>query len=54
MDNEFKRRLEDFFDAWNLIEFLQVETKEVIDAFEDEIENCAEELEEFMEIGVRR
>jgi len=54
MDREFKQRLIDFFDPWELVEFLGLRTEDIVEMFEDECEECADELEEFMEIGVRK
>ena len=54
MTQDFKARLSDFFEAWELAEFLQLRTEDIVNAFEDEIEELEEELEEFMEIGVRK
>jgi hypothetical protein len=53
MSDEFKQQLVDYFDAWELVEFLQVSVEDVVAAFHDEIEDCAEELQELMDIGVR-
>jgi hypothetical protein len=52
MDKETKERIADYFDAWDLVAFLQVSTEEVIAAFEDEIEEALDDIEEL--IGVRR
>jgi len=54
MDREFKERLIDFFDSWELVEYLRLRTEDVVEAFEDDIEEAQEDLEEFMEIGVRK
>lgn len=54
MDREFKQRLVDFFDAWELVEFLQLSTEDIVNEFDAEIEGLETELEEFMEIGVRK
>ena len=51
MDRETKLRIEDFFESWELAEFLQLPVSELIDAFEDEIESALDEIEELM--GVR-
>jgi len=52
MDKETKARIADFFDPWELIEFLQVSIDDVVERFEDEIEEALEDIEELM--GVRR
>jgi hypothetical protein len=50
MDEETKNRLADYFEAWDLVELLRIPTKDIIEAFEDEVENALEDLEEIMEI----
>lgn len=51
MDTETRKRIEDFFEGFELVEFLQIDVSDIIDAFEDEIEEGLEEIEELM--GVR-
>jgi hypothetical protein len=51
MDAETRKRIEDFFEGFELIEFLQIPVSEVIDRFEEEIEEALDEIEEL--IGVR-
>lgn len=51
VDEETRKRIEDFFEGFELVEFLQIDVTEVIDAFEDEIEDALDEIEEL--IGVR-
>ena len=43
-----KAAIADYFDPWDLIEFLGVKTREVIDAFEEEIEEAIEAILEEM------
>jgi hypothetical protein len=50
MDEETKARLADYFDAWDLVELLRIPTRDVIDAFEDEVLDALEDLEEIMEV----
>jgi hypothetical protein len=54
MDQETKERIADYFDPWELVSFLgeKLSTRDIIDAFEDEIEDVLEEIEE--EMGIRR
>jgi hypothetical protein len=52
MDNETKNRIADYFDAWNLVELLGISTSEIVEAFEELIEERLHEVEEVM--GVRR
>ena len=49
--NEFEKRLIDYFDPWDLVEVLGITTAELVVAFEDEVKDKAEELEELMEYG---
>lgn len=51
MDTLTKQRIEDFFEATELVDFLQLPVSEVIERFEDEIEEALDEIEEL--IGVR-
>lgn len=51
MDAETVKRIEDFFEGFELVEFLQLPVSEVINAFEEEIEEYLDEIEEL--IGVR-
>lgn len=51
MDTETRKRIEDFFEGFELVEFLQLSVSEVIDAFENDIEENLDEIEEL--IGVR-
>jgi hypothetical protein len=52
VDRETKLRIEDYFESWELAEFLQLPVSELIDAFEDEIESALDDIEELM--GLRR
>jgi len=51
LDRETKERLKDFFEGFELVEYLQLSIEDIIDAFEDEIEEHLDDIEEF--IGVR-
>lgn len=51
MDTETRKRIEDFFTGVELVDFLQIDVSTVVDAFEEEIEEALDEIEEF--IGVR-
>lgn len=52
MDEETKNRIADYFDAWELVNFLdkRISTRDIIDAFEDDIEDLLSEIEEEMEV----
>lgn len=51
MDTETRKRIEDFFEGFELVEFLQLSVSEVIEQFEDVVEEHLDEIEEL--IGVR-
>lgn len=48
MDNDTKQRIADYFDPWELIEYLGVSTADIIEAFENEVEEKLTEVEELM------
>lgn len=48
MDREFNKRLADYFDADALVDLLGVTTEEVVDAFQDQITDQREDLEEYL------
>lgn len=50
LDKTTKERLADFFDPYELVELLDVKTEDVIDAFEIEVEDALDDLEELMGI----
>lgn len=52
MDNDTKQRITDYFDPWDLVEYLGLTTEDIVAAFEDEIEERLEAIEELM--GVSR
>lgn len=52
MDVETKKRIGDYFEGFELVEYLQLTIEQVIEAFEDEIEENIDDIEEF--IGVRQ
>lgn len=51
MDEDFKKQLEDYFDPFELVDLLGVSTGEVVDAFEEQIEDNLEKLKDFMNYG---
>lgn len=51
LDTETRKRIEDFFEGFELVEFLQLSVSEIIDRFEEEVEEHLDEIEEL--IGVR-
>ena len=54
MDTETKRRIEDFFEGPELVDFLQLPVSELIERFEDEIEEAIDEIEELMQVREKR
>lgn len=51
MDNETKNRIADYFDPWDLVEYLGISTSELIEAFEDEIAERLDAIEELMGVS---
>jgi sugar phosphate isomerase/epimerase len=49
VDAETKKRIEDFFEGFELVEFLGIDVSEIIERFEDEIESALDEIEELMQ-----
>lgn len=50
MDRETKLRIEDYFEGFELVEFLQLPVSEIIERFEDEIEEALDDIEELMQV----
>lgn len=48
LDRETRNRIVAYFDPWELVEFLGVKTQDVVEVFEDEIEELLEDIEELM------
>lgn len=53
IDRETKVRIIDYWDPWDLVEFLQSSTEDVVEKFEEDIEECLEEIEEIMGLSAR-
>lgn len=51
MSEELKKILMDRFEGWELVDFLQVTTEEVIEAFEDKIDDNLEDVLDW--VGLR-
>lgn len=49
MDKETKARLADFFEPWDFVQLLGLTTEQIIEAFEDVVEDNLEDLDEIME-----
>jgi hypothetical protein len=54
VDKETKQRIEDFFEGFELVEFLQLPVSEIIERFEEEIEEAIDEIEELMQVRERK
>jgi hypothetical protein len=48
MDKETKERLTDYFDSWELCEYLRIPMDAFLEQFESEIEEALEDIEELM------
>lgn len=51
LEEEFKKRLIDRFEGWELIEYLNIKIEDIVEIFEEEISEAKEDLEEFLTIG---
>lgn len=51
MDEDFKQILIDRFEAWELVELLQVPIEEIVELLEATIEEKIDDLEEIVGIG---
>jgi len=51
LEEEFKKRLIDRFEGWELVEYLNLSAELIVEIFEDEINEVKDELEEFLSIG---
>ena len=49
MDDETKNRISDFFSPSEIAEYLGISTRDILDAFPDEVEDALSEIEELME-----
>lgn len=48
MDEQTKNRIADYFDSWELVEYLGLTTEEIVEAFEDTIGDRLSAIEELM------
>ena len=51
MDEEFKRQLIDRFEGFELVDYLNIDVEDIVDAFEEQIVEAQEDLEEFLSVG---
>lgn len=52
LDRETKARIIDYFTGTELVDYLQIPTEDIVEIFEEEIEDNLDEIEEF--IGLRK
>lgn len=52
MDEEYKKRLADYFTSAELVDLLGVPTAELVDLLEDYILDNKEDLDEYLNYGV--
>lgn len=48
--SELKRVIIDRLEGWELVEFLQIPIEDVVEAFEDEILEAFEDVEDFVDL----
>lgn len=51
MDKETKQRIVDYFDPWDLVEYLGITVEQLVEAFEEDIEERLEAIEELMGVS---
>ena len=51
MDEDLKNRIADYFESWQLAEYLNLSSLDIIDAFEDDVLANINELEELMGVN---
>lgn len=47
MDDELKKAICDRLEGWELVDFLQVSIEEILDAFEDKVEDSLDDVLDF-------
>ena len=48
MDEELRKAIADYFDPGNLVEFLGLTTDQILEEFNDEVEDALEDIKELM------
>lgn len=48
MNEDFKTALSDYFEAWDLVDLLELKTDDIIDAFEDLIASRVNEFKDYI------
>ena len=44
LDKDTKARIIDYFDGWDLVAFLQISTADIVEAFEEDIEEALDDI----------
>lgn len=52
MDEELKNKISDYFESWELAEYLSISTLDLIEAFEDAVDDRLEDILELLGIGI--
>lgn len=52
LSKETKARIADYFEAADLVDFLQIKVEDIIEAFEEDLEENLDDIEDM--IGIRR
>ncbi len=50
MDDLLKARIADFFEGYELAEFLQLKSEDIVERFEEEILEALDDIEELMNV----
>lgn len=48
MDEDQRERIKDFFDGFELVEYLRIPIEDILERFEAEIEEAIDDIEELM------
>lgn len=51
MEEDFKKRVSDYFDAFDLVDLLDISTTEIVNNFEEVIYDNQDMLEDYMRHG---
>lgn len=50
LDRETRKRIEDFFEPSELVEYLGISIEDIVDIFEEEIDEQIEDIEELIQV----
>lgn len=51
MTEDQKERIKDFFDGFELVEYLRISVDDILDRFEAEVEEAIDDIEELMGVN---